>query len=270
MEKVHFTEEKATMLATLYGRAVDAGLDRPILGDQAAADAVDKIDYDWRKFGMKTDAALSVAARAAALDAWTREFLDAHPTANVLHLGCGMDTRVYRMDPPPTVRWFDVDYPETVELRERLYPARDGYRMIGSSVTDLGWLGEVPADRPTLVAAEGLTMYLDPEEGRALLRALVERFPSGEMIFDAFSRGAIAIQKINTPVRRSGATLRWGLSGPAELEGLGLSVVDARSAMDLVTPETVDRFSPAARWSLKVLGRIAFMRNMSHLVRCRF
>ncbi|GAA1952558.1 class I SAM-dependent methyltransferase [Amycolatopsis minnesotensis] len=270
MEKVHFTEEKATMLATLYGRAVDARLDRPILGDHAAAEAVDKIDYDWRRFGMNTDAALSVAARAAALDAWTREFLDANPAATVLHLGCGMDTRVYRMDPPPAVRWFDVDYPETVELRERLYPARDGYRMIGSSVTDLGWLGEVPADWPALVVAEGLTMYLDPAKGRALLRALVERFPSGEMAFDVFSRASIATQKINTPVRRSGATLRWGLSGPAELEGLGLTVVDAVSAIDLAGPETIDRFSAAARWSLKVLSRIAFVRNMSHLVRCRF
>jgi hypothetical protein len=31
---------------------------------------------------------------------WTREFLAACPTANVLHLGC---SRVYRIDPPATV-----------------------------------------------------------------------------------------------------------------------------------------------------------------------
>ncbi|WP_233223981.1 hypothetical protein [Amycolatopsis sp. CA-128772] len=36
MEKVRFTEEKATKLATLYGRALDYRSAHPILGDKAA------------------------------------------------------------------------------------------------------------------------------------------------------------------------------------------------------------------------------------------
>jgi O-methyltransferase involved in polyketide biosynthesis len=31
----------------------------------------------------------------------------------VLHLACGLDTRVHRLDPPSSVRWFDVDYPRS-------------------------------------------------------------------------------------------------------------------------------------------------------------
>jgi O-methyltransferase involved in polyketide biosynthesis len=36
----------------------------------------------------------------------------------------------------------------------------DTYRMIGSSVTDPGWLDQIPTEAPTLVVAEGLLMYL--------------------------------------------------------------------------------------------------------------
>jgi len=64
----------------------------------------------------------------------------------MLHLGCGLDSRVYRIDPPASVRWFDVDYPEVIALRRHLYPERAGYRVIGSSLADLSWLAEVPGD----------------------------------------------------------------------------------------------------------------------------
>jgi O-methyltransferase involved in polyketide biosynthesis len=55
MERVRFTEEKATMLATLYGRAIDARPPDPVLGDQTALDAVNRIDYDFGRFKMSPD-----------------------------------------------------------------------------------------------------------------------------------------------------------------------------------------------------------------------
>ncbi|HEY6175860.1 MAG TPA: hypothetical protein VIX73_15485 [Kofleriaceae bacterium] len=36
--------------------------------------------------------------------------------------------------------------------------------------------------------AEGLVIYLPRNEGLALLHAITDRFPSGELIFDAYSR----------------------------------------------------------------------------------
>ncbi|WP_245617534.1 class I SAM-dependent methyltransferase [Amycolatopsis taiwanensis] len=85
-----------------------------------------------------------MAGRAKAFDTWITEFLAANPDATVAHLGCGMDSRVYRLDPPPTVRWFDVDYPDVIDLRGRIYPDRDEYTQIGSSITDLTWLERLP------------------------------------------------------------------------------------------------------------------------------
>lgn len=64
----------------------------------------------------------------------------------MLHLG--FDTRVYRIDPGPKVSWIDVDLPDVIELREKLYPERDGYRRIGASVTDHQPVAKLEDDRP--------------------------------------------------------------------------------------------------------------------------
>ena len=45
------------------------------------------------------DDRLAIAARAKMFDLWVEEFLAKNPNANVLHLGCGLDSRVYRVNP---------------------------------------------------------------------------------------------------------------------------------------------------------------------------
>ena len=42
----------------------------------------------------------SIATRAATFDLLTNRYLAEAPDATVLHLGCGMDSRVFRIDPP--------------------------------------------------------------------------------------------------------------------------------------------------------------------------
>lgn len=88
---------------------------------------------------------------------------------------------------PRGVRWFDVDLPEVVELRRELYAESDRYRMIAASVTAQEWLDEIPADRPVLIIAEGLLMYLREREVAQLLRRLTGRFSSGELVFDGIA-----------------------------------------------------------------------------------
>jgi O-methyltransferase involved in polyketide biosynthesis len=269
---VRFTEDQSTNLATLYGRALDARAAEPVLGDPTAAGAVGRIDYDFGKFRITADQAFSIASRAKALDDKAREYLREHPDATVLHLGCGMDSRVFRLDPPPDVRWFDVDFPEVIELRKEVYPEADraGYTMVASSATDLGWLAEIPSDRPALVVAEGLTMYLDPDAGAALLRAIAARFPGGEMVFDIYSRLGIKLQKTNPVVRRAGATLRWGIDDPRELAELGLTLVSRMTSPDFVTPDVRRRLSRSTRLQLKLLDLIPALRYMGQVVHYRF
>lgn len=186
-ERVDFTGVKETLLYTLYYRALDQRSKSPVVGDRWAPEVVERIEgrglriAKWGASGRFTP-----LLRASRLDDWTRQFLAHHSEAIVLHLGCGLDSRAFRIDPPPGVEWFDLDYPEVIELRTRLLPAeRDHYRMIAASVTDPDWLTGIPADRPVLVVAEGLMMYLTQTELTRLLERLTDHFANGELVFDA-------------------------------------------------------------------------------------
>jgi O-methyltransferase involved in polyketide biosynthesis len=215
--RVDLSGAPQTMLATFYAKALDADLPNPILGDLWAKEIVDRIDYDWSKTAITKANSPSVTTRSAHFDNWARQFLVVNPEATVVHLGCGLDARAFRLDPGPSVEWYDVDYPEVADLRRQLFPARDHYHVISASVTDPAWLTEVRSDRPTLMIAEGLTMYLTESDGVALLRRIVHAFPSGELQFDAFNRLGIKSQWLNAVVRRSGSTLHWAINGPDDI-----------------------------------------------------
>jgi O-methyltransferase involved in polyketide biosynthesis len=234
--RVRLSEAQETLLVTLCGRAWDARARQPILGDTMAAAAVEQMDYDFRRAKVNPRVAASVAVRAKQFDDWTAEFLAKHDQAIVVHLAAGLDTRVWRVNPEPGVTWYDVDYPEVIALRSRLYPERGHYHMIGSSVTAPSWLAQVPAGRPTLIVAEGLTMYLKPEEGHELMRRLTGHFVHGIIVFDAFNRLTIRVQHLNPAVRGCGARMYWGIDDPAELERASPRLHCLEAAKALYTP----------------------------------
>ncbi len=257
------------MLATLYAKALDADLPNPILDDRYAKEIVERIDYDWTNTAIAARNSSSVTTRTAHFDIWARQFLAVHPSAVVLHVGCGLDSRYFRLQPSPHVEWYDVDYPEVAALCTRLYPASDHHHVVAASVTDPAWLAEIPNDRPTLMIGEGLTMYLSEREGIALLRRVVDRFPRGELQFDTFNRLGIKAQWINTVVRRSGSTLHWGIDGPDEI----LEAVPGTRLVSWVRWFESDTFQRLPR-AYHVVGRIMSLvpalANMSQYHRYAF
>ena len=193
-------------------------------------------------------------------------FLAAHPEAVVLHLGCGLDSRFLRVQPGPGVDWYDIDYPEVARLRERFYPARPGHRVVAALVTDPAWLAAIRDDRPTLMVAEGLTMYLTEDDGIALLRRIVDRFPVGELHFDAFNWLGIKTQWSNAVVRRSGATLHWAINSPDDI----VTAVPGTTLLHWVPVFELDVFSRiGGGYGLMaaVLNRIPGVRTMAQFHR---
>jgi O-methyltransferase involved in polyketide biosynthesis len=63
-KKVRLTKEKETYLATLYGKAMYAAVENPILGDRFAADAVARIDYDFRTLKLPKGGEITLPMRA--------------------------------------------------------------------------------------------------------------------------------------------------------------------------------------------------------------
>ncbi|WHT16965.1 class I SAM-dependent methyltransferase [Crossiella sp. CA-258035] len=250
-----------TLLGTLYLRAWESGAPRPILGDHHAAEAIRRIDYDFAKLHRRVRPEANqylVALRATQFDDWAVDFLRRHPDAVVLHLGCGLDSRALRLVPPSTVDWFDLDQPEVIELRRKLYPEREHYRLIGSSVTDPSWLAGIPADRPALVIAEGLLPYLGEAEVRQLLQRLVTHFGSGELHFDAGARWLAKLSPLGA----------WGLRDAREVERWHPRL---RCLEEVAFTARYARIpSPAYRRLYQVMNAIPFCRNIFREYRFSF
>ncbi|BCK71415.1 polyketide synthesis methyltransferase [Streptomyces libani subsp. rufus] len=266
--QVQLTGEKETLLATLYGRALDSRAKDPVLGDATAAETVRRLDYDFSKLRLSPGNAAGVALRARQLDVWTARFLARHEEATVVHLGCGLDSRVQRLAPGPGVRWFDIDYPEVIALRRQLYPERAGHATIPSSVTDPAWVARIPDDRPAMIVAEGLLMYLTEADGTALLRRLMDRVPGGELAFDAFSRFAIRTQWLNRVVVKAGARLHWGTdtAGIAALSPK-LEIVENISALEI---PGIEKLPAGSRLAARMSAKLPAVRDMARMYHCRF
>ena len=214
---VNLSGPAKTMLSTLYLKALDADFEAPILGDRFAKAAIGKLDFDWSELEITPKWAPLFTVRTAQYDIWVRQFIAAHPECTVVHLGCGLDCRVFRVDPGPGVRWYDVDFPQVIALREQIYPSRDNYELIATPATEPEWLEQIPADRPTLLIAEGISMYLTEEEGIALLRRFIDRFGTGGLQIDFFNWLAIKSQKSQSLVRTSGSVLYWAVNSPQQI-----------------------------------------------------
>jgi methyltransferase (TIGR00027 family) len=62
----------------------------------------------------RPDGAWVVAIRTVLIDAFLRSAISSG-IDTVINLGAGLDTRPYRMDLPPSLRWVEADYPSLIE-----------------------------------------------------------------------------------------------------------------------------------------------------------
>lgn len=212
------TAEQETLVIPLYAKALDYRSRRSILHDARADELVRSIDYDFERLSRQGNPRV-LAARARQLDQWTLEFLSRQPRSAVVNLGCGLDTRIDRLHPPPTTPWFDLDFPAVIELRQRFFAERDGYRMLGTSLLDPNWLDQLPQDRAVLAIADGVLEYLNEPDVAAFFGRLTSRFPHGEMIFDVMNTFALRMGNEHLS-GRSEARLRWAVDDLRRLDAM--------------------------------------------------
>jgi O-methyltransferase involved in polyketide biosynthesis len=246
--RLELTGEKETLVIPLYAKALDFRSPHSILHDRWANELVRRFDYDFEK--LRSAGGRLLVARARQFDVWAEEFLAREPRACVLNLGCGLDSRVSRVSPSADTLWFDVDFPEVIEIRREFFSERPGYRMLGSSINDAGWLQEVPGDRRVLVVADGVLEYLSQDEVRTLLLRLTERFSHGQIVFDTMSSSALA--RGNTTLRgKTSARLRWAVDDLRELDAL-----NPRLRRTDALPLLGSRFLP---WRLRLVYGLAHL-----------
>ncbi|KAI2733058.1 hypothetical protein CBS147332_73 [Penicillium roqueforti] len=271
-KKIHLTGAQETMLGTLLGRFKDAQHPQPILNDLWAGRILDQIDYDFAKLKMDRMQFSAICMRSRTFDRWTTEFIERHEDtgATVICLACGLDSRSLRLRWGPKVRWIDLDLPDVVALRRKLLPTPGGdYRLVDASVMEDAWLQDIPTDRPTLILLEGLVMYLTEEEGKGLLQRLVERFPSGQLIFDAVGSIMIAVQHRSQIAKATGTSMYWGLDQPQALEALAprLRLRDIARFGDQDGANELPLLVRCVAWAL---SHVPYIRDVGYVLRYEF
>jgi O-methyltransferase involved in polyketide biosynthesis len=174
-----------TALLTLRVRANEARRPDAVIDDPMAIELVDSIDFDFAKFGFSRRQ--DIALRALAFDRQARRYLVDHPRATVAALAEGLQTSFYRLDGVgfgDQFHWLTVDLPPMVELRRKLLPASDRVEMCAQSALDFSWMDHVEPEHGVFITAEGLLMYLQPDDALRLITECAKRFPGGRMIFD--------------------------------------------------------------------------------------
>ncbi|WP_082940048.1 class I SAM-dependent methyltransferase [Mycolicibacterium peregrinum] len=227
-----------TALLTLNGRATQARHPRPIIDDAMAVQLADSIAYDFAKFGRRTGQ--EMALRSLAFDKAARGYLSDHPSATVVALAEGLQTSFWRLDaalPGARFRWLTVDFPPIIELRKRLLPASERITVRAQSALDYSWMDDVDSTDGVFITAEGLLMYLQPEEALGLITECAKRFPGGQMIFDL---PPVLVKKLAPNGMRSSRHYRvppmpFSLT-PAQLADLTHTVPGIKAVHDLPMP----------------------------------
>jgi len=217
-EKIKLEKEKETLLVPLYCKALESKKKTPIISDDKAVEMVSEIEYDYSQLKIPKKTYVTICMRAKQFDNYVIEFMKKYPKSTVVHLGCGLDSRFVRVD-NGTVEWYDLDYPEVIELRKKFYRETDRYHLIPSSVMEFKWIDNLLSKKgPFLFLAEGLFMYLREEEVRALILKLQKEFSGCQVVFDSYSALTAKHIKHHPSIKKTGACIYWGIDDAHEIE----------------------------------------------------
>jgi O-methyltransferase involved in polyketide biosynthesis len=222
-----------TLLVPLACRAIESVRPDAILHDPRAVELYNALGGS-RAFllGMSEHDRLFTVMRMRQIDTFARSFLAGNPGGLVVDIGCGLDTRFYRLD-SGQLNWLGLDLPEVITLRQQWLPDADRCKTIAKSMFDLGWLDEVKRiNKPVIFLAEGVFPYFNTRDVKPMLTAMAERFPTGELVFDAMAPFVAWLHKSSPVLKRSGAEARWDAKNPAELEAWGLRLLERWSYFD--------------------------------------
>ncbi len=220
--KIELGNIQKTLLLPLWGRAEETQKKEPLLVDITAVEFVGKIDCDFSAMSkdLSPVSLYGWIRRSLLIDKVIKQFLEKHPKATIVNIGCGLDTTFERID-NGTIRWYDLDMSDTIELRRKFVRETERRKFIASSFLDFDWLNNLIIDDNILFIAAGLFYYFEESQIKDFLHKIADLFPVSEIVFDAAS--PIGVKMANKMViRRSGmdekSFLKWGIKSSSTIQ----------------------------------------------------
>jgi methyltransferase (TIGR00027 family) len=212
-----------TAYYTLGVRAADAASDTPICGDSFAERFMnDEARRVWEEFKAFTLPNASNAARHAMIDEHLQRALAADPSAAIVIIGAGFDTRAFRLEGG---RWFEFDEAEIISYKEQCLPAASAANPLVRVAVDFA--RESLADKLSVVGSpanvhiviEGVLFYLTHAQRQALLQTLAARFPGHTVYVDLMRKRFFEkySREIHVKIAGMGATFTDMIEQPERL-----------------------------------------------------
>lgn len=216
-------EVNKTLYIPLYGKAYVSkkGL---FLHDKKAEQIWEAESFSLKGKSRSKYLAYYMGIRSAVFDDWVKEKANLFPDIAVIHIGCGMDSRALRAG-SAVKQWYDVDFPEVIAERKRYYAETDTYKMIAGDARKAEWLDNIAKAKSAAVVMEGVSMYLEPEEAKALIAALGSRFEKLFLLMDCYTELSAKMSKYKNPINDVGVTRVYGTDEPKALEGNGVKFI---------------------------------------------
>ena len=254
-EKIKLSGVPETMLQTIYARAKESR-GRGIIHDAKAEEIIEKMDYDFSLADKDTAMYSGVIARTIVLDRLTKEWLAKHPSAVVVNIACGLDTRCYRMS--GYSHWYNLDLPEAMAVREKLLPESGAISQIAMSAMD-DWGGKIGEQNVlVLIVIEGLTMYLNAKEVQQIFEVISSRFEKATVFVETMNPMIVRRFKEKS-IDGSHAKFTWGVKNGSALAAL---LPDFRFIEEHSLCEGMAAFAPI----YKLLDRLPAVRNISNKI----
>ncbi|MBF8269552.1 MAG: hypothetical protein HW386_1261 [Gammaproteobacteria bacterium] len=251
-----------TAMLPLWARAQESLQPNPLFKDEIAVELARLLDLDYGAIRDAWQIQTSVAIRTRILDDNLHGYLQKYPDAAIINLGAGFDSRYYRMDNGSLI-WYDLDFPQLLELKRMCFSETRRYRMLGKSILDFSWLDEIADQgRPVMILAEGVLMYLRESELITLFEQLAGKFAGAHLLIELLAPGAIGYHPL---LNRDNAEFKWTLLNARDMEAINPKIRFLHEWCVL------DYYNDRWQW-LAVLGKLPLIRNYfgERIVHLRF
>ena len=182
-----------TLVIPLFGRLVCSERFPQLLSDPEAKRICDSLDYDFTEKRKKMESvfglfgALEVAQRQYDLRYEAEAYLQGHPKAAVVNLGCGLDDTFRKCDNGLCLG-YNIDLPDVIAVRNELLPVGERERNVACDLNDPSWMDAVDASGGAVFIAAGVFYYFRTEDVKDLFSRVADRFPGSVLAFDSCNR----------------------------------------------------------------------------------
>ena len=209
-----------TLYIPLHGKAY-VSKKKLFLDDKTAEEIWNAEGFSLKGRAKSKYLAYYMGIRSAVFDNWLSQQISTNEDAVVIHIGCGLDSRVKRVNAKN--KWYDIDFPQVIAERKRYFCEEACYKMLEADVRENNWITSVSENKKAIVVMEGVSMYLALDELCGLMENICAHFESVKLLMDCYTVFAAKMSKYKNPINEVGVTKAYGIDNPRIMEQFGLT-----------------------------------------------